>query len=62
MVEVAEKVCVDDCGMKLAVVSDVTTGEICPLEFVERAGIVEEDIGLTRVQPSRSIVGHNITK
>jgi hypothetical protein len=62
MVEVAEEVGVDGCDVKVAVGPEVTTGEICSTEFAEEAGIVEEDIGLARVQPSRSIVKHSITK
>ena len=62
MVEVAEEVDVDGCGVKVAVLSEVITGEICSAEFVEEASIVEEDIGLAGAQASRNVVRHNITR
>jgi hypothetical protein len=62
MVEVAEEVGVDGCGVKVAVGSEVTTGEICSAEFVEEAGISENDIGSVRTQADRSIARHNITR
>jgi hypothetical protein len=62
MVEVAEEVGVDGCGVKVAVPSEVTTGEICSAEFVEEASIVEEDIGLAGVQASKNVVRNNVTR
>ena len=46
MVDVAEEVGVDGCGVKVAVGSEVTTGEICLAEFVDTAGAVEKDVEL----------------
>ena len=58
-----EEVGVDGCGVKVAVPSEVTTGEICTMaEFVEEAGVVEKDTGLAGAQASRNVVRHNITR
>jgi len=52
----------DDCGVKVAVPSEVATGEICTLEFVEEAGVVEKGAGLAGAQASRDVVRYNITR
>jgi hypothetical protein len=46
MVEVVEEVGVDGCGVKVAIGSEVATGESCTAEFVETAGPVEKDVEL----------------
>lgn len=52
----------EDCGVKVAVPSEVATGEICTTDFVEEVGVVEKDAGLTGAQASRNVVRHNITR
>jgi hypothetical protein len=62
MVEVIEEVGVDGCDVKVAVSSEVATGEICTVEFVEEAGVVEKGAGLAGAQASRNVVRYNITR
>src|SRR5512138_1295156 len=57
-----EEVGADDCGVKVAVPSEVATVEICTTEFVGEAGVVEKDAGLVGAQASRNVVRHNIAR
>jgi hypothetical protein len=46
MVEVVEEVGVDGCGVRVAVGSEVVTGESCTAELVKPFGAVEKDVAL----------------